>query len=76
MGNIAYDPYPGWANNLIGPIGLFVAAGKGILRVCYMRKENTCRMFPADVTVNGILIKAWDYIENKYDQLIDLLLFD
>ncbi|CAH0548951.1 unnamed protein product [Brassicogethes aeneus] len=76
VGNVCYEPYPGWANSLVGPIGLFVAAGKGILRICYMNKDTSCRMFPADITINGMMVKAWDFLENKGHNVANLYIRD
>ncbi|XP_056632464.1 putative fatty acyl-CoA reductase CG5065 [Diorhabda sublineata] len=59
------DPMPGWFNNLQGPMGLFVGAGKGIIRCMYMDSKSYANLIPVDATVSGILVFSWYYLNTK-----------
>jgi fatty acyl-CoA reductase len=50
------DPLPGWVDNLNGPVGLFYAAGKGVLRSMLMDKDGLLEFVPADTSINALLI--------------------
>ncbi|EFA05205.1 fatty acyl-CoA reductase 1 [Tribolium castaneum] len=58
------EPIPGWVNNLQGPMGLFVGAGKGIIRSMYMQGDSYADFVPADVTINGMLSASWYYLSH------------
>ncbi|XP_028141886.1 putative fatty acyl-CoA reductase CG5065 [Diabrotica virgifera virgifera] len=59
------DPIPGWANNLQGPMGLFVGAGKGVIRCMYMDSKSYANLIPVDAAVAGILVFSWYYLNVK-----------
>ncbi|RZC32001.1 NAD binding 4, Epimerase, Sterile and/or 3Beta HSD domain containing protein [Asbolus verrucosus] len=59
------EPLPGWCNNLQGPMGLFVGAGKGIIRSMYMKGDSHADFIPADLVVTGLLIASWNYLNNS-----------
>jgi fatty acyl-CoA reductase len=59
------EPLPGWCNNLQGPMGLFVGAGKGIIRSMYMAGDSYADFIPADVTIDAILTGTWNYLTNS-----------
>lgn len=59
------DPMTGWFNNLQGPMGLFVGAGKGIIRCMYMDSKSYANLIPVDATVSGILMFSWYYLNTK-----------
>ncbi|KAK6627380.1 hypothetical protein RUM44_009857 [Polyplax serrata] len=52
------EPLPGWVDSLNGPVGILVAAGKGVLRSMYAKKEYTAEMVPVDFAINGLLAIA------------------
>ncbi|XP_044260169.1 fatty acyl-CoA reductase 1-like [Tribolium madens] len=56
------EPIPGWVNNLQGPMGLFVGAGKGIIRSMYMKGDSYADFVPADLAINGMLVASWYYL--------------
>lgn len=60
------DPFPGWIHNLQGPLGLFVGAGKGVIRSMYMDSHSYANLIPVDCTVSYILATCWYYLNNKY----------
>ncbi|XP_025834144.1 fatty acyl-CoA reductase 1-like isoform X2 [Agrilus planipennis] len=59
------EPVPGWTDNINGPTGLLIGAGKGIIRSMYCNSKGYADYLPVDVAVNGIIITSWDYIGFK-----------
>lgn len=57
------EPLPGWVHNLQGPMGLFVGAGKGIIRSMYMQGNSYADFIPADLAINGMLAGVWNYLK-------------
>lgn len=53
------EPYPGWIDNLNGPSGLYVAAGKGILHSFKAHREYIADIIPVDFPANLIIATAW-----------------
>ncbi|XP_069479710.1 fatty acyl-CoA reductase 1 isoform X7 [Ambystoma mexicanum] len=53
------EPFPGWIDNFNGPSGLFIAAGKGILRTMRASNSAVADLIPVDVVVNTTLAAAW-----------------
>lgn len=52
------EPKPGWVDNLNGPTGIVVAAGKGVLRTMYCKVEMNCDGVPVDMAINSLIIIA------------------
>ncbi|XP_050528195.1 uncharacterized protein LOC126898298 [Daktulosphaira vitifoliae] len=59
------EPLPGWALNKNGPVGLFIAAGKGIVRTMYCNNKGYADFIPVDTVTNGLVLSVWNYLENK-----------
>ncbi|KAJ0182890.1 hypothetical protein K1T71_000866 [Dendrolimus kikuchii] len=55
------DPIPGWTDNINGPTGLLIGAGKGVLRTMYCKSNSYADYLPVDVFINGIMIAVWNY---------------
>ncbi|XP_078139076.1 fatty acyl-CoA reductase 1 isoform X3 [Centroberyx gerrardi] len=53
------EPFPGWIDNFNGPSGIFIAAGKGILRTMRASNNAVADLVPVDVVINTILAAAW-----------------
>ncbi|XP_018335470.1 putative fatty acyl-CoA reductase CG5065 isoform X2 [Agrilus planipennis] len=53
------EPLPGWVDTLNGPMGLMVAAGKGVIRSMHVKGENRAQVVPVDLAINGIISAAW-----------------
>jgi fatty acyl-CoA reductase len=68
--NSANDPFPGWLDNIYGPIGLLLAGGKGVLRVVYHNKHTTLDMIPVDFVIKTAVAIPWKLGLTKYDQHI------
>ncbi|KAJ0182913.1 hypothetical protein K1T71_000889 [Dendrolimus kikuchii] len=54
------NPFPGWIENLNGPSGIVVAAGKGILHVFSCKKTAVADMLPVDIAIDTLLAVAWE----------------
>ncbi|KAJ7412746.1 hypothetical protein BTVI_45408 [Pitangus sulphuratus] len=53
------EPFPGWIDNFNGPSGIFIAAGKGILRTMRATNDAVADLIPVDVVINATLAAAW-----------------
>lgn len=53
------EPLPGWIDVLLGPAGLFLAAGVGALRIMKGSPHNVADFVPVDTVCNAILAAAW-----------------
>lgn len=59
------EPLPGWTDNINGPTGLLIGAGKGVIRTMYCNENGYADYVPVDIAVNGILACTWNYIYCK-----------
>lgn len=62
---IRYEPIPGWTDNINGPTGLLIGAGKGVLRSMYCNSSSYGDYLPVDYAVNGIMVSSWNFVYNK-----------
>ncbi|GAB5573646.1 fatty acyl-CoA reductase 2 [Prionailurus iriomotensis] len=53
------EPFPGWVDNLNGPSGLIIAAGKGFLRSIRATPMAVADLIPVDTVVNLTLAVGW-----------------
>lgn len=53
------DTFPGFADKLIGPIGLGVGVMAGLIRIIKANRSTSLDVIPADIVVNSILAIAW-----------------
>ncbi|CAI5668056.1 fatty acyl-CoA reductase 1 isoform X1 [Oreochromis niloticus] len=53
------EPFPGWIDNFNGPSGIFIAAGKGILRTMRASNNAVADLVPVDVVINTTLAAGW-----------------
>lgn len=60
-----YEPIRGWTDNLNGPTGLLIGAGKGVLRTMYCNSSGYGDYIPVDFAANGLLLTAWNFVANK-----------
>lgn len=52
------EPIPGWVDNLNGPTGLLVGAGKGVIRSMHCKPDLDADLVPVDVAINSLVILA------------------
>ncbi|XP_050315779.1 fatty acyl-CoA reductase 1 [Anthonomus grandis grandis] len=53
------EPIPGWTDNINGPTGLLIGAGKGVIRTMYCQQDSYADYLPVDIAVNATLISTW-----------------
>ncbi|CAL8339470.1 unnamed protein product [Arctogadus glacialis] len=53
------EPFPGWIDNFNGPSGVFIAAGKGLLRTMRANHDAVADLIPVDVVINLTLSAGW-----------------
>jgi len=54
-------------DNIYGPIGLSIAAGKGVLRIVYHGKHNILDTVPIDFVSKTVVVAAWRLGSNEYE---------
>lgn len=54
------EPMPGWVDSLNGPMGLLVAAGKGVLRSMHCRSDLNAHVVPVDLAINAMIVIAYN----------------
>ncbi|XP_046616963.1 putative fatty acyl-CoA reductase CG5065 [Neodiprion virginianus] len=59
------NPLPGWTDNINGPTGLLIGAGKGVIRTMYCNQNGYADYLPVDVAVNAIFVTTWNYLSNN-----------
>ncbi|XP_017804079.1 fatty acyl-CoA reductase 1 isoform X3 [Macaca nemestrina] len=70
------EPFPGWIDNFNGPSGLFIAAGKGILRTIRASNNALADLVPVDVVVNMSLAAAWYSGVNRYMRPRNIMVYN
>ncbi|KAJ0180625.1 hypothetical protein K1T71_004029 [Dendrolimus kikuchii] len=53
------EPIPGWVDNLNGPIGLMIGAGKGVIRSMHCIGHYHAEVIPIDIAINSIIVIAF-----------------
>ncbi|XP_015432153.1 PREDICTED: putative fatty acyl-CoA reductase CG5065 [Dufourea novaeangliae] len=59
------EPVPGWTDNINGPTGLLIGAGKGVIRTMYCNENGYADYLPVDIAVNGILATTFNFVYVK-----------
>ncbi|XP_068147838.1 fatty acyl-CoA reductase 1 [Drosophila tropicalis] len=59
----AYEPIPGWVDNLNGPTGLMVGAGKGVIRSMLIDTRFKSEAIPVDYAINGLCIIPYQFCQ-------------
>lgn len=67
---VAYEPIPGWIDNMYGPTGMLIGVAAGLIRIFHVHKDNNAEVVPVDMCVNSLLAAAWDISKNKKRQAI------
>jgi len=58
------EPLVGWVDNLNGPTGLMVGAGKGVIRSMHCKAEYNAEVMPVDMTINAVIAITYKIVEN------------
>ncbi|KAJ8916629.1 hypothetical protein NQ315_000274, partial [Exocentrus adspersus] len=53
------EPIPGWVDNLNGPTGIVIGAGKGVIRTMWCNLELQADFVPVDMAINALVVIAW-----------------
>lgn len=53
------EPFPGWIDNYNGPSGIYIAAGRGLLRSMKGEYNAIADIVPVDIPVNIMIAVAW-----------------
>jgi Male sterility protein. len=53
------EPISGWLDNYNGPVGMFLAGGKGLLRTVHADPNITSDFMPVDVCIKFMLVASW-----------------
>ncbi|XP_050439987.1 putative fatty acyl-CoA reductase CG5065 [Adelges cooleyi] len=61
------DPFPGWVDSLNGPVGVIVAAGKGVIRSMLCGENYEAEVVPVDIAINALVSIAWRRGSTKLD---------
>ncbi|KAL6420855.1 hypothetical protein ACFW04_014381 [Cataglyphis niger] len=69
------EPMPGWVDNLNGPIGLLVGAGKGVIRSMHCNGNYNAQVIPVDIAINALIIIAYQIATNQ-ENLEDIPVFN
>ncbi|KAF7274014.1 hypothetical protein GWI33_013304 [Rhynchophorus ferrugineus] len=64
------EPLPGWTDNINGPTGLLIGAGKGVIRTMYCKKNSYADYLPVDIFVNAAVLSVYDCIVYKRQRWI------
>lgn len=60
------EPFPGWIDNLNGPVGLLVGYGTGAVRTCILDSNIMPDFIPVDVAIRGLILSAYTRVYKKY----------
>ncbi|XP_046980427.1 putative fatty acyl-CoA reductase CG5065 [Schistocerca americana] len=59
------EPMPGWVDNTNGPVGMLLAAGKGLLHSAIGDPDANGDLIPVDYTANAIIALVWHFAQTK-----------
>ncbi|XP_039481262.1 putative fatty acyl-CoA reductase CG5065 isoform X1 [Drosophila santomea] len=57
----AFEPLPGWVDNLNGPTGLMIGCGKGVIRSVLVNQRNKAEVIPVDYAINGLIVIPYEF---------------
>jgi len=63
-------PLPGWADNLNGPGGLYIAVAHNLVRAMPGNPDAVCDLIPVDFCSNMILAAAWNVATTRPDEVV------
>jgi fatty acyl-CoA reductase len=56
------EPMPGWVDNLNGPTGMLVGAGKGVIRSMHCDHTLEANIEPVDCATNALIAIGWKVV--------------
>ncbi|XP_044260878.1 putative fatty acyl-CoA reductase CG5065 [Tribolium madens] len=66
------EPVPGWTDNINGPTGLLIGAGKGVIRTMYGRSDYFADYVAVDIIANGLIVTAYDYVTYRVRRVYNM----
>ncbi|XP_041977375.1 putative fatty acyl-CoA reductase CG5065 [Aricia agestis] len=69
------EPIEGWVDNLNGPVGLMVGAGKGVIRTMHCYGYYHAEVIPVDRAINAIIVIPF-YTDKKIDKPSEIPVFN
>jgi alcohol-forming fatty acyl-CoA reductase len=54
------EPFPGWIDNVYGPLSLYLACEKGYIHCVKLDGSKKSNIFPVDYCINALVAVAWD----------------
>lgn len=63
------EPIEGWVDSLNGPMGVMLAAGKGVIRTMNCDGDCEAEIIPVDFTANSLIVFGSEVgnLSKKYD---------
>ena len=62
-------------DNLNGPVGLIVGAGKGVIRSMHCNADYHAEVIPVDIAINALIAIAWKVGSNMKKYVLLILIF-
>ncbi|KAJ3652217.1 hypothetical protein Zmor_018200 [Zophobas morio] len=66
------EPIPGWTDNINGPAGLLIGAGKGVIRTMYAKDDAILDCLPVDSVINLLICSTYDYVTYRSRRVYNL----
>ncbi|XP_052748964.1 putative fatty acyl-CoA reductase CG5065 isoform X2 [Galleria mellonella] len=60
------NPFPGWIENLNGPVGVVAAVSTGLLHVVRCDGSKQADLLPVDIAVDTLIAVAWETVICKW----------
>ncbi|CAF4937437.1 unnamed protein product [Pieris macdunnoughi] len=69
------EPVPGWVDNLNGPVGLMIGAGKGVIRSMHCCGHYHAEVIPVDIAINALAVIPC-HLDKKADRSPEIPVFN
>lgn len=53
------EPFEGWIDNVNGPTGIILGAGKGLVRSMFAEKKSVADLIPVDTVISMMITLGW-----------------
>ncbi|XP_045458036.1 putative fatty acyl-CoA reductase CG5065 [Melitaea cinxia] len=70
------EPQPGWIENFNGPVGMFIACGKGILRTIHSSPDIVSDYIPVDIAIKACIAASWIRGTKKLESTDDIPIYN